>query len=87
MRVGITIMTGDRQNVWNNGLIQNIYHFAGLLKAITFVRFVCLINCGDRPRHPDGSDDEAKQFALITPAEAFDAVDLVIEMGGAIDVE
>lgn len=87
MRIGITIMTGDRQNVWNNGLVQNIYHFAGLIAALPFVEAVCLINCGDKPGHPEGSDQAAKCIPLLSPAEALEQVDVAIEMGGAIDFE
>jgi len=87
MRVGVSIMTGDKQHVWNNGLTQNIYHFVTLLSQIPFVEAVYLINCGDRPTHPQGSDDEALRFPIITQAEASDVVDVAIEMGGAIDVE
>lgn len=87
MRVGVSIMTGDRQHVWNNGLTQNIFHFANLLSQIPFIEAIYYINCGDRSTHPRGSDDEAMRFPIITQAEAFHSVDVAIEMGGAIDVE
>ncbi|GJE39100.1 DUF2827 family protein [Methylobacterium persicinum] len=87
MRIGITIMTGERQNVWNNGLVQNIFHFAGLMAAIPFVEAVYLIDCGDTASHPEGADADALKIPLISVAEAYDAVDVAIEMGGAIDTE
>lgn len=87
MRIGVSIMTGDGQHVWNNGLVQNIYHFAGLLRSIPFVEEVYLLNCGDRDTHPRGSDEAARSFPLLKPTEAFDLIDVAIEMGGAIDVE
>lgn len=87
MRVGVSIMTGDKQHVWNNGLVQNIYHFASLLSQIPFIEAVYFVNCGDRPTHPRGSDEEALRFPILTQAEASDVVDVAIEMGGAIDVE
>ncbi|MFC6790131.1 DUF2827 family protein [Methylobacterium komagatae] len=87
MRIGISIMTGNKQHVWNNGLVQNIYHFAALLRKIPFVEQVYLINCGDQDCHPNGSDDEAKSLPLVRAAEALDLIDVGIEMGGAVDVE
>lgn len=87
MRIGVSIMTGDNHHVWNNGLNQNIYHFASMLNKIPFVEGVYFINCGDRKTHPNGSDEEAMRFPIISQADAFDAVDVAIEMGGAIDVE
>ena len=87
MRIGVSIMTGDKQHVWNNGLVQNIYHFAGLLRSIPFVEEVYLLNCGDRDTHPNGSDEAARSFALLKPADAFDLIDVAIEMGGAVDME
>lgn len=87
MRIGISIMAGEKQNLWNDGLIQNIYHLASLLDAIPFVEAVYLVNCEDGRRHPTGVDEGARRFPLISPAEAFDVIDLGIEMGGAIDIE
>lgn len=87
MRVGISIMTGEKQHVWNNCLVQNIYHFAGLLSEIPFVEAVYFINCGDQPTHPRGSDDSAKRFPIVSQMDASDLLDVAIEMGGAIDVE
>jgi hypothetical protein len=87
MRIGVSLMTGNSQHVWNNGLVQNIYHFVKLLESIPFVESVCLLNCGDRDDHPHGLDEEGRRIPLLSLADAFHHVDVAIEMGGAIDME
>lgn len=87
MRIGISIMTGGTQNVWNNGLVQNIYHLATLMEAIPFVERVFLLNCGAVNEHPPGTDEIGKNIPLIPLNEASDHIDVVIEQGGAIDPE
>jgi len=85
MRVGLSIMTGSQQNVWNNGLFQNIYHLACLLEGIPFVERVFLLNCGDGG-HPAGAEDFADRFPLLAPGDA-DGLDVAVEMGGALDAQ
>lgn len=87
MRVGISIMTGETQHVWNNGLVQNIYHFAKLVENIPFVESVYLLNCGNKDDHPAGLDEEGRGIPLISLADAFDHIDVAIEQGGAINTE
>lgn len=87
MRIGVSIMTGDSQHVWNNGLVQNIYHFLKLLESIPFVESVCLLNCGNRDTHPAGLDEDGLRIPLLSLAEAFDRIDVAIEMGGVIEAE
>lgn len=87
MRIGVSIMTGETQHVWNNGLVQNIYHFAKMLKNIPFVESVFLINCGNKDEHPAGVDDEGRAIPLLSLADAFDRIDVAIEFGGALDAE
>lgn len=87
MRIGVSIMTGDSQHVWNNGLVQNIYHFAQMLQSMPFVESVCLLNCGNRDEHPAGLDEEGRAIPLLSLAEAFDRIDVAIELGGAMDTE
>lgn len=87
MRIGISILTGTGQHVWNNGLTQNIYHLARLLSHIPFVDEVILLNCGDSDQHVPGSDAFGLQLKMLRPQDATDFIDVAIEMGGALDPE
>lgn len=87
MRIGVSLMTGKSQHVWNNGLNQNIYHFVKMLESIPFVESVCLLNCGDHDDHPHGLDVEGKRIPLMSLSEAFHQIDVAVEQGGAIDTE
>lgn len=87
MRVGISILTREGQNIWNNGIDQNVYHIASLMEGIPFVERVILLDCGDQKQHPANSNALADRFPLVSLAEASDAVDVAIEVSGAIDTE
>ena len=87
MRIGVSIMTGEHQHVWSNGLVQNIYHFAKMLRKVPFVEEVFLLNCGDKEHHPAGIDEEGRAIPLVWPADVADTVDVAIELGGAVSVE
>lgn len=87
MRIGVSLMTGNSQHVWNNGLVQNIYHFVKMLETIPFVESVCLLNCGNRDDHPQGLDEEGRRVPLLSLTDAFSSIDVAIEQGGAIDTE
>lgn len=86
MKVGISILTHAGHNVWNNGIGQNVYFLAQCLAASPFVDSVFVVNCGDQSAPPNSSGSLGEQFKLIPLAEASDAVDVVIEMGGALDL-
>ncbi|WP_325101122.1 DUF2827 family protein [Paraburkholderia kururiensis] len=81
------MLTHAGQNVWENGLGQNIFYLAQLLRALPFVRSVVLLNCGDQTQLAPGARDLAPDLPLVPPREAADLVDLVIEMGGGLDTE
>ncbi|WP_066723261.1 DUF2827 family protein [Sphingomonas pituitosa] len=87
MRIGISIFTQAGQNIWNNGIGQNVYHLATLCRQLPFVEAVYLINCGDQQEPPACAGEAGKCFRLISLAEATDLVDVVIELSGAIDRE
>lgn len=87
MRIGVSLMTGKSQHVWNNGLVQNIYHFVKMLKNIPFVESVSLLNCGDQDDHPNALDEERRKIPLISLSDAFHSIDVAIEQGGAVDLE
>jgi hypothetical protein len=87
MRIGISVITHAGQNVWENGLGQNIFHLARLFRALPFVEGVFLLNCGDQDELPPQAADEAAEFPLIRLREATEIIDVAIEMGGALNLE
>lgn len=87
MRIGISIITHAGQNIWNNGMGQNVYHLATLIRQIPFVEAVYLLNCGDRDVAPAGVGQFAEVFPLIRLNDATDLIDVAIEMSGALDLE
>lgn len=87
MRVGITILTQEGHNIWNNGIGQNIYFLASLLEGIPFVEQVVLLDCGDQGRAPDYAGAFANRFPLVPLREATDLVDVAIEVSGGLNAE
>lgn len=87
MRVGVSIITLKGFNIWNNGIGQNVYHLATLLRNIPFVEKVILINTGDQDYHPESTGELAKSFPLVSLKDSSDVIDVAIELSGAIDVE
>ncbi|KVV52637.1 hypothetical protein WT27_28880 [Burkholderia territorii] len=86
MRVGISILTHAGQSVWENGLNQNIFFLGQLLQTLPMVREVVLLNCGDQASVPPEAEAAALGWPLLFPRDATDRVDVVIEMGGGLDV-
>ncbi|RKP45148.1 DUF2827 family protein [Trinickia fusca] len=84
MRIGISVLTHAGQNIWENGLGQNVYFLARLLQALPSVE-VLLLNCGDQPHLPDDVEQDANGLRLVAPRDATDLVDVVIEMAGGLD--
>lgn len=87
MRIGISIFTQAGQNIWNNGIGQNVYHLATLCERLPFVEAVYLLNCGDSDTAPDGSGEAGARFPLLPLRDAIDLIDVAIELSGAIDHE
>jgi len=85
MRIGISVITHAGQNIWENGLGQNVVFLAQLFQRLPFVRSVVLIDVGDQGRLPEQVDAPALGLPLMTQAEATDAVDVIVEMAGALD--
>lgn len=85
MRIGISIVTHEGQNIWQNGLGQNVIFLAELFQRLPFVRAVNLIDVGNQRAMPEQVDAAAKRLPVMTMQEATDHVDVVIEMGGALD--
>ncbi|WP_082712090.1 DUF2827 domain-containing protein [Burkholderia singularis] len=86
MRIGLSVLTHAGQNLWENGIGQNILFLADLLQQIPFVEAVLLLNCGDQPTLAAQADARARALPLVAPREAGDALDVIIEMGGGLDV-
>jgi hypothetical protein len=87
MRIGISVITHAGQHIWENGLGQNTFHLARLLRALPFVEGVYFLNCGDQEVLPPQASEEAAEFPLIRLQDATDTIDVAIEMGGALDLE
>ena len=85
MRIGISVITRAGQNIWENGLGQNVVFLAQLFRQLPFVRSVVLIDVGDQGRMPGQVDMQALGLQLMRQAEAADAVDVIVEMAGALD--
>lgn len=85
MRIGISVISHQGQNIWENGLGQNVVFLARLFQCLPFVRTVSLIDVGDQGAMPRQVNTAAFGLALMTQREASDQVDVIIEMGGALD--
>lgn len=87
MRIGLSVITQANQNIWSNGLTQNLIFFAQTLRRIPFVTDLVFLNCGDQDTLPPGVDMEALGARLIPTLQATDLVDVVFEFAGALELE
>lgn len=87
MRIGISVVTHAGQNIWQNGLGQNVIFLAELFQRLPFVQSVLLIDVGDQGVMPVQVDLATRNLRLLTRREATDEVDVIVEMGGALDIE
>lgn len=87
MRIGISILTKEGHNVWNNGIGQNVYHLACLFEAVPFVEKVVLLDCGDQGVAPGNAATVGERFQIIPLREATDLIDVAIELSGGLDGE
>lgn len=85
MRIGISVATHDGQNIWENGLGQNVIFLAQLFQRLTFVRSVVLIDVGNQNAMPEQVDSTRLGLRLIKMQEATDQTDVIVEMAGALD--
>ncbi|WP_028229673.1 DUF2827 domain-containing protein [Paraburkholderia ferrariae] len=85
MRIGISVLTHASQNIWSNGLGQNVIFLAQLLQRVPFVTSVVLIDCGDQGAMPPQVDMGDLGLRIMSMRDATDEVDVVIEMAGALD--
>jgi hypothetical protein len=87
MRIGISVLTHQGQNIWENGLGQNVIFLAQAFRQIPFVTSIDLINAGDQAAMPDQVDTRALGLRLLTLAESSNHLDIAIELGGGLDVK
>lgn len=85
MRIGISVITHEGQDIWSNGLGQNVIFLARLLQRLPFVHSVALIEVGDQGCMPRQVDLADLDLPLLKLHEATDLVDVAIEMAGALD--
>ncbi len=76
----------EGQSVWSNGMGQNIVFLAELFQRLPFVSSVVLIDVGALAAMPQDAGIADKGLRIITMREATDAVDVIVELGGALDV-
>lgn len=85
MRIGISVITHQGQNIWENGLGQNVIFLARLFQRLPFVSRVVLLDVGDQHVMPAQVDSEALSLQLMRPEHADDEVDVIVEMAGALN--
>lgn len=84
MRIGISVITHAGQNIWENGMGQNVFFLAQSLKAVPFVKSVDLIDVGNQTSMPDQVDLNTFDMHLLKPNQADDKIDVIIELAGAL---
>ena len=87
IRIGISVVTHQGQNIWQNGLGQNVIFLAEALQTLPFVESVSLIDVGDQNAMPPQVDASAKGLRILRAPDATDQIDVVMEMGGALDTQ
>jgi hypothetical protein len=85
MRIGISVLSHQGQNIWENGLGQNTIFVAQAFQRLPFVRSVVLIDVGSERQLPADVEQVAPGLRVVTQHQATDEVDVVIEMAGALD--
>ena len=87
MRIGLSILTSARHNIWSNGIGQNVYHLACLLEGLPFVDQLVLIDTGDGGGPPGDAGALGNRFAMLSPLEALAALDVAIEVSGGLPLD
>lgn len=85
IRIGISVVTHQGQNIWQNGLGQNVIFLAEALQRLPFVESVSLIDVGDQNAMPPQVDLSSRKVRIMRAADATNHVDVIFEMGGALD--
>jgi hypothetical protein len=85
MRIGISVLTREGQSIWQNGLGQNVVFLAQLFRRLPFVESVLLIDVGAQAGLSNEVEAVCGGLRTATLAQAADAVDVIVEMEGALD--
>lgn len=85
MRIGISTVSREGQNIWENGLGQNVIFLARLFQQLPFVHKVVLIDVGTLTSVSSRVDADIANLSRISQHDATDQVDVIIEMAGALD--
>ncbi|WP_175924609.1 DUF2827 family protein [Burkholderia latens] len=86
MRIGISCFIRSERNIWASGLDQNIVFLANLFDCLPFVTSVVLIGVGEIKEFSSQEDPVFGNLPLVTMHDATELVDVIIEMGGALDI-
>jgi len=87
MRIGISVVSHEGQNIWQNGLGQNVIFLAELFQRLPFVQSVSLIDVGDQLAMPPQVEMNSRNLRIMRIPDATDEVDVIIEMGGVLDIQ
>ncbi len=87
MRIGISVITHKGQNIWENGLGQNVIFLAQSFQKLPFVQSVILLNAGDQNEMPSQVNLEGSGLQLMSAQESTEHIDVAIEMAGGLDVK
>ncbi len=87
MRIGISVISHAGQNIWENGMGQNVLFLARLLQRVPFVEKVWLVDVGDQDGLPPQVDLNALGLELVRAQAVTDVLDVAIEMAGALPAE
>jgi hypothetical protein len=86
MRIGISVVTHEGQNIWENGLGQNVIFLVKAFQSLPFVTSVVLIDVGDQGVLPPQVDMSSLRLRIMNTRAATEEVDVVFELGGVLDV-
>jgi hypothetical protein len=87
MRIGISVLSHHGQNIWQNGLGQNVIFLAELFQRLPIVQSVQLIDVGDQGAMPPQVDLASRNIRIMSVHDAADEVDVIIEMSGALEAQ
>ncbi|MEJ8854165.1 DUF2827 domain-containing protein [Variovorax robiniae] len=87
MHIGISVISHTGQNIWENGMGQNVLFLAQLLQRLEFVDRVQLVDMGDQPNVAPQVDLNAMGLELVKPQAVTDTLDVIIELAGALPGE
>ncbi|KVW61209.1 DUF2827 domain-containing protein [Burkholderia ubonensis] len=86
LKVGITLyIRPGAQSIWENGVFQNCYFLAMLMKCVEQVEAVFLVNGGEGSSEPSNPFLEYAPAPVIDLETARETLDVVIELSAQLD--